>query len=124
MLRGRGLACLDLGDLAGAAADTRSSLAIWDRLPTRSGEHWYETACCHATLAALAGRERSDVPADEAEAEAVQAMALLKKAVRMGFRGIARYRTETALDVLRDREDFRMLMMDVAFPADAYVRGR
>ena len=55
-LRGRGLARLDLGDVAGGTADTRRALQIWDGLPTRKGEHWFETACCHATLSALAGR--------------------------------------------------------------------
>jgi len=33
-------------------------------------------------------------------------------------------RTESALDVLRSREDFGLLMMDVAFPVDPFGGGR
>ena len=55
-LRGRGLAHFDLGDAAGAAADTRRSLGIWDGMTQRGGWHWLQIACCHATLSALAGR--------------------------------------------------------------------
>ena len=47
-LRRRGLARLGLGDPGGAAADTRRALEFWDGLPTRSGQEWFETACCHA----------------------------------------------------------------------------
>ncbi len=123
-LRGRGLAHLDLGDLARATADTRRALQIWDGLPNRTGEYWFETACCHATLAALAGRERSDVPADEARVEAERAMAILKQAVSTGYRDFASYRTETGLDVLRGRGDFQLLMLDLAFPSDPFGGDR
>ena len=36
-------------------------------------------------------------------------MALLHKAVGMGYRNAAAFRTEDALDPLRDRPDFRLL---------------
>ena len=62
-LRGRGVARLDLGDSAGATADTRRAVAIWDQLPARNGEQWFEIACCHATLSALSHREDSGIPA-------------------------------------------------------------
>jgi tetratricopeptide (TPR) repeat protein/tRNA A-37 threonylcarbamoyl transferase component Bud32 len=122
--RGRGLARLDLGDLAGAHADTRRALQIWDGLPTRTGENSFEAACCHATLAAVAGREGSGVPAGEARVEAEQAMALLKQAAGEGNRDLIAYRTETALDVLRSRADFQLLMLDLTFPTDPFARGR
>src|SRR5262249_45204182 len=123
-LRGRGLALLDLGDPAGAAADTRNSLALWDGLPARAGGFWFEKACCHATLSALAGRDDSGVPTGPTSSEAEQALALLRKAVDVGYRDPAAYRTETALDPLRDRADFKLLMMDLAMPADPFAKGR
>ena len=123
-LRGRGLARLDLGDLAGAASDTRRALEIWDGLPTRTAEDWFETACCHATLAALGGREGPGIPDGRALAEADQVMALLKKSISMGYRDYDRYRTESALDGLRVRPDFRDFMLDLAFPNDPFVGGR
>ncbi len=109
-LRGRGLARLDMGDVADGTADTRRALQIWDGLPMRTGEHWFETACCHATLSALAARAGSGFAAREASAEADKAMALLKKAVSMGYREFGKYDDETALDGLRSRADFQLLM--------------
>ena len=49
-------------------------------------------------------------------------MALLHQAVAVGFRDGAAIGTEDALDPLRDRPDFRLLMMDLAFPAEAFAR--
>jgi hypothetical protein len=48
-------------------------------------------------------------------------MALLHEAVAKGYRNPNAYRTEDALDPLRDRQDFRLLMMDLAFPAEVFV---
>ncbi len=47
-VRRRGLAAGDLGDQPAAAADLERALGLYDGLPTRSGEEWFETACCHA----------------------------------------------------------------------------
>jgi eukaryotic-like serine/threonine-protein kinase len=57
--------------------------------------------------------------ADQAE----KAMAVLRQAVTLGKRNPYAYRTETALDPLRNRPDFRLLMMDLAFPAEPFARG-
>ena len=108
--RGRGLARLDQGDIAGGTADIRHALQIWDKLPTRPGEIWFETACCHATLAACAGRAGSGIPASEASAEADKAIALLNKAIGSLYRNFSRYNSETTLDGLRGRADFQHIM--------------
>jgi hypothetical protein len=92
-------------------------------LPSRTNEGWFETACAHAALAGLAGRAGSGVSAAEAVTEADAAMALLRRAVAMGYRSPDVFRAEGALDPLRDREDFRALMMDLAFPAQVFARG-
>ena len=49
-------------------------------------------------------------------------MALLYRAVAMGYRNRHAYRTEDALDPLRDRPDFQALLLDLAFPADPFAR--
>jgi serine/threonine-protein kinase len=121
-LRRRGLARRDLGDTAGAAAETRRALAIHEGLASRSGEQWYETACCQAALAGLAGSAGSGTSADSGPAEADRAMDTLRRAVDMGYRNRDAYRTEAALGPLRDRDDFRVLMMDLAFPAEPFDR--
>jgi serine/threonine-protein kinase len=122
-LRLRGRVRRELGDPAGAAADARRALGLYDGLPARSGVEWYETACCHATLAGLAGAPGSGVPVGGGPAEAERAMSLLRKAVGMGLRTPDAFRTEAALGLLRDRDDFRALMMDLAMPADPFARG-
>ncbi len=109
----RALALLDLGDIAGAAADTRRALEVLDGLQTRSGGHLFETACCHAVLACLAGRARSGVSAAEGQEAAAQAMEWLRRAVANGFRNANLVRIESALDPLRDRADFKKLVAEL-----------
>jgi tetratricopeptide (TPR) repeat protein len=117
-LRRRGLARRDLGDQAGAASDARRALELYDALPSRSSDEWYETACCNAALTGSSASGGSD------PAEADRAMERLHRAVGMGYRDLNAFRTEAALGPLRDREDFRLLMMDLAMPADAFPTAR
>jgi eukaryotic-like serine/threonine-protein kinase len=109
-LRRRGLALRDLGDLAGAAADARRALGLYQGLASRSGEDQFGIACCRAALAGLAGRDNSGVSAAQGKDEAAQAMAALRNAVDTGYRNAAAFRTESALDPLRKREDFKTLL--------------
>ncbi len=97
------MAQVGLGDRAGGSAEIRRAPALYDGLPSRSGEEWFETACCHAALTAPAGRDGSGVPAAAAASDAETAMALLAKAVTMGDRNRDDYKTESALDPLRQR---------------------
>ena len=85
------------------------------------GEQWYETACCHAELSGLAGVAGSGISADRSAPEANAAMDLLHKAAALGFRNADAIRTEAALDPLRDRPDFRLLMMDLAIPEEPFA---
>ena len=62
--------------------------------------------------------------AGEGPAEADKAMDRLRRAVAMGYRNFDALRTEAALDPLRDRDDFRLLMMDLAMPADPFAAAR
>jgi hypothetical protein len=80
-------------------------------------------AGCHAGLSALAGRPASGVQAEEGPTESDRAMKWLRQAVAVGYRNPAAYLTETALDPLRNRPDFQLLMMDLALPAEPFARG-
>jgi hypothetical protein len=93
----RGLARGNLGEYAGAAADARRALALWEGLPSQSGEEWFETGCARAALAGLAGRAGSGVSAAEAASEADAAMGLLRRAAAMGYRSPDAFGTEDAL---------------------------
>ena len=94
-----------------------------DGLPSRSGEEWFESACARAALAGLAGRAGSGVPAAEGRHEADAAMARCTRRSRWATTALDAYRNEDALDPLRNREDFRLLMMDLAFPEPVFARG-
>ena len=77
-------------------------------------------ACCHASLAGLGGRAAGGAAAEGAD-QAEKAMADLRHAVKMGFRTANAYRTESSLDPVRNRPDFRELIMDVMFPVDPFA---
>ena len=89
----------------------------------RTEQHTFLLACCHAALAGLAGRPGLGVSTAEGADQAEKAMAVLRQAVTMGYRNPYAYRTESALDPLRNRPDFRVLMMDLVFPSKPFARG-
>ena len=107
---------------AGAAAAWKRALANFDGRKLLRGEETFFWACCHAGLAGMAGRPGSGVSALEGADEAEKAIALLRRAVTLGYRSFDSYRTESALDPLRNRHDFRALMMDLGFPTDPFAR--
>jgi hypothetical protein len=51
-------------------------------------------------------------------------MTLLRKAVARDYRSAAAFRNHDVLDPLRGRDDFRLLMMDLDFPAEPFAPGR
>jgi hypothetical protein len=73
-------------------------------------------------LIRLAGRPGSGVSAAEGADQGEKAMAVLRQAVTLGYRNPNAYRTESALDALRNRPDFRALMMDFVMPAKPFAQ--
>jgi hypothetical protein len=47
----------------------------------------------------------------------------LRAAVAAGYRDHAQMRTDTYFDPLRQRPDFQLLMLDLAFPAEPFSKG-
>jgi serine/threonine-protein kinase len=123
-VRRLGLARLVAGDKAGAVADARRAAALFEGLPSRSGREWYERACCEAVLANTAVSPAAGTAAGAGEAAADQAMALLRRAAAEGYRNAAAFARELALDSLRGRDDFRLLMMDLAMPIEPFAVAR
>jgi hypothetical protein len=74
------------------------------------------------TLAAAAGRDGSGQSTALASGLADRAIDGLRRAAAMGYRNAAQYRYEPALGALRCRDDFRLLLLDLAFPADPFAR--
>ncbi len=77
-----------------------------------------------ATLAAAGGRDGSGPSTAEAPSLADRAMDDLRRAAAMGYRNAALYRYEPALAPLRGREDFRLLLLDLAFPDEPFAAAR
>jgi hypothetical protein len=48
-------------------------------------------------------------------------MDALRRAVDAGFRDFDRLQAEIRLDPLRARDDFRLLKLDIAFPAEPFA---
>jgi len=107
-------------DPVGAAADWRRAIALYDGLPPRSREIAMLAACCHTMLSGVAGLAGSGMTASDGAFEAARAMDILRGITAAGYRAPA-LRTEAALDPLRACPEFRLLIMDVAFPADPFV---
>jgi hypothetical protein len=80
-------------------------------------------ACCHAGLSGVAGEPGSGVSAAEGPVEAGRAIELLRRAVDGGLRDRGRVCNEAALEPLRLRSDFQVLLMDMAMPIDPFTRG-
>ena len=84
-----------------------------DELETTCFHLLFESACCHAILAGLAGRPGSGVPAANGEPNAAKAMMYLNRAVANGYGNQNELRIESALDPLRNRADFKKLMAEL-----------
>ena len=62
--------------------------------------------------------------AEEGAEEANRAIALLRRAIAKGYHNADEVASEPALRPLRDRPDFRLIMMDLAMPSDPFARAR
>jgi hypothetical protein len=113
---------LKTGDASGAVANAHRAVGLLEGLPARDGPQWFSLACARATLSAAAGRDGLEPSTALASRLADQAIDDLRRAVAMGYRIPAQYRYEPALARLRGRDDFRLLLLDLAFPADPFAR--
>jgi serine/threonine protein kinase len=102
---------------AEAAAATLRRPALWPDDPVEL----YNAACDLALCVPLADPGRAGMAA-EPRVYADEAMAVLRQAVRAGFRDATHMGSDPDLDPLRSRPDFQLLMMDLAFPADPFPR--
>jgi hypothetical protein len=96
---------------------------LWG-LPSRDGPEWFSLACAWAILASAEGRGWAGLSTGAATDLADQAMADLRRAAAMGWRNLAQCRYAPALAPLRGRDDFRLLLLDLAMPAEAFAAPR
>jgi serine/threonine-protein kinase len=112
----------DMKNLAGAAAAWKRGRQHYEANKSLIGEQTFFLACCRAGLAGIADQPGSGVSVAEGVDQAAKAMDVLRQAVTKGYRNSDSYRTESALDPLRNRPDFRALMMDLVFPTKPFAQ--
>ena len=110
------------GQISHALALFRSAIAVMERLPTPTPLEIFERACYQSRFAGAAAERGSGLTATEARVGADQAMETLRRAAIGGYRNRVRMQTDSNLDTLRNRADFQILLMDLAMPADPFVR--
>jgi serine/threonine protein kinase len=93
----------------------RETAALWEKLNRTDASSLYNAACWRAvTAAVLRANDPSPTGTKQAVAEADKAMSWLKKAVAAGYKDAAHMQKDKDLDALRDREDFKKLMAELA----------
>jgi serine/threonine-protein kinase len=95
-----------------AVASFLRAVALIEHLPSPGPEDIYALACYQA-LRAGAAVKGSGLMAADARAAADGAMATLRRAVAAGYCNVAQMRTDSDLDALRQRDDFKALMKDL-----------
>jgi hypothetical protein len=91
-------------------------------MPSLSPDALFDLARGQARLASTASDPRSGLSAAEGMGEAQRAMAALRRAVAAGYPNLAAIHTDPDLSPLRERADFQVLLMDLAFPAVPFGR--
>jgi hypothetical protein len=88
-------------------AGCRQTAEKWEKLNRADAQRLYNAAVLRAA-------DPSPTGVKQADAEAEQAMAWLKKAVVAGYKDAAHMEKDEDLDALRDREDFKKLLAELA----------
>jgi eukaryotic-like serine/threonine-protein kinase len=96
------------------AAGCRNTAEMWERLKRTDVGSLYDAACMRAvTAAVICASDKTQTAAQDAAAEAEQAMAWLRQAVAAGYKDDAHLKNDQDLGALRDREDFKTLIAEL-----------
>ncbi len=97
---------------ADAAATALELRKLWPKNPTEL----YNVACEVTRCIPLVGKDKTNLTAEEqAERQkyADQALEVLREAIGSGFKDVEHMKKDTALDSLREREDFNKLITEL-----------
>jgi hypothetical protein len=116
-----GLAQRQIGSPAQALDSYGRACSILEYLPQLAPEDRYNIACYYAIQADLARQ-----PGVQADTEALsdRAMEALRKAVNAGYRDSSNLEKDADLNALRSRADFRLMIMELSMPDDAFTPSR
>jgi serine/threonine protein kinase/Flp pilus assembly protein TadD len=98
------------------AASYLAAAAEYEVLKPTGAGAMYKAACCRAVCAAVIREDPKTPEADAprlAKDQADLAMAWLHKAVAAGYKDVEHMKQDTDLDALREREDFKKLLIEL-----------
>ena len=111
------------GQIARSASAYLKSLELLERLPSLSANDQFNVTTAHAGLAALADLPGPGRSAEEARRESDLAMLALRIAIEGGYRSPQRIWSSPQFSAFKLCQDFRLLMMDLAFPSDPFAQA-
>ena len=115
------------GDRAGALQLLHEASRLFEGIASPWPKELFEQACMHAQIGLLLDKgtaERRPGLSDARQSHFDAAVDLIRRSIAHGFLDYKELRGRKELDPLRSRPDFRLLMMDQAFPNDPFARGR
>ena len=104
-----GLTMQQTGKNSEASASYRTAIGLLQSSPKLLEDDVYNLACSHALLAGVAAQPGSALTAAEGRTQADLAMEALRQAVDKRYHDFLHITTDTDLDALRNRDDFRAL---------------
>ena len=119
VLRGLALSFDQLGDTAAAVGAARRAVGLADKLGRNSAINCLVSAWSHAVSWSVYGRAGSGVSEVDREIEASTTVAMFRHALELGVKNFS---TDKLPESFQKREDFRLFLMDVRMPVDAFVR--
>ncbi len=93
-----------------------------ESLPQQWPKYHYHMACCLALRIPPATATPTAREVEDGRRFGDQAMIALARSVAGAFKSFETFRSDPNLGPLRDRKDFQVLLMDLAFPSDSFAR--
>ncbi|HKI16579.1 MAG TPA: tetratricopeptide repeat protein, partial [Isosphaeraceae bacterium] len=93
-----------------------------ESLPREWATYHYHMACCLALRIPPATASPTAREVEDGRRFGDQAMIALARSVAGPFKTFETFRSDPNLGPLRDRKDFKAMLMDLAFPADPFAR--
>jgi hypothetical protein len=115
-----GKAQLKAGSRGTALANLRKSAAILET--SDEANILYNRACSLALASTLTDPAEGQTASDRQRRDADQAVATMRRAIKVGLANFDVWRNDPDFDSLRSRPDFQALLMDLAYPADPFAR--
>ena len=119
-----GITLRRLGRTDEALESLLRSAELIESMPEKTPHNYYSLACAYAQASAVAGPEPGGAGGNSDEvrrAYADRAMTCLRRSIDLGFIDLPRFRNEVDLDPIRSREDFRLILLDLAFPQNPFA---